>query len=69
MQHGLPVASMDPDGAGGVAGPFLLDVGASSSYHIARFWGLAEAPQEALASNSQTTPVGAKIRRALPLGS
>lgn len=69
MQHGVPVASTDAEGAGGAAGPFLLDVGISSSDHIARFWGLAGASQEALASNSQTSPVEAKIRRALPLGS
>jgi feruloyl esterase len=43
MAHGTPLApatAMDPHGE---AGPFLLDVGIASSYHIAAFWGLTEA--------------------------
>jgi feruloyl esterase len=30
----------------GSVGAFLLEVGISSSYHVAKFWGLAEASQE-----------------------
>jgi feruloyl esterase len=37
MAHGTPLATGDGHGA---AGAFLLDVGISSSYHIAKFWGL-----------------------------
>jgi len=37
MAHGTPLA---PRQHGGQAGPFLLDVGISSSYHIARFFEL-----------------------------
>lgn len=40
MAHGTPLAVGDGEESLGVAGPFLLDVGISSSYHIAKFWGL-----------------------------
>lgn len=40
MAHGTPLAASGPDGAG-QAGPFLLEVGISSSLEIARFWGIA----------------------------
>jgi len=36
MGHGTPL-----DGALGAAGPYMLDVGISSTREIARFWGLA----------------------------
>ena len=37
MAHGTP---LDTKAHGGTAGPFLLEVGISSSYHIAKFFGL-----------------------------
>jgi feruloyl esterase len=37
MAHGTPLAT---HAHGGAAGPFLLEVGISSSYHIAKFFGL-----------------------------
>jgi poly(hydroxyalkanoate) depolymerase family esterase len=40
MAHGTPLATATADEACGAAGPFLLDVGISSSYHIAKFFGL-----------------------------
>lgn len=40
MAHGTPLAAGDADHQCGVAGPFLLEVGISSSYHIAKFFGL-----------------------------
>jgi poly(hydroxyalkanoate) depolymerase family esterase len=43
MGHGTPLATGSSAGQCGVAGPFLLEVGISSSYHIAKFWGLTEA--------------------------
>jgi poly(hydroxyalkanoate) depolymerase family esterase len=43
MAHGTPLATGQADQECGTAGPFLLDVGISSSYHIARFFGLADA--------------------------
>jgi len=42
MAHGTPLAIGEGENQYGVAGPFLLDVGISSSYHIAKFWGLTE---------------------------
>jgi poly(hydroxyalkanoate) depolymerase family esterase len=44
MAHGTPLATKTH---GGAAGPFLLEVGISSSYHIARFFGLTEARVDA----------------------
>jgi feruloyl esterase len=42
MGHGTPLATKT-DGGYGSAGPFMLEAGIASSYHIARFWGLADA--------------------------
>jgi len=39
MGHGTPIASVGPR-AYGRAGPFMLDVGISSTYEIAQSWGL-----------------------------
>ena len=40
MAHGTPLATGGADHECGAAGPFLLEVGISSSYHIAKFFGL-----------------------------
>ena len=42
MDHGTPIAISTGEQRHGVAGPFLLDVGIASSYHIAKFWGVTE---------------------------
>lgn len=42
MPHGTPLATGDGDENFGVPGEYLIEVGISSSYHIARFWGLTE---------------------------
>ena len=41
MAHGTPLATGKGEGGCGAAGPFLLEVGISSSYHIAKFFGIA----------------------------
>jgi poly(hydroxyalkanoate) depolymerase family esterase len=41
MGHGTPLAT-GSDGHYGAAGPFMLEAGISSSYRIARFWGLVD---------------------------
>lgn len=41
MAHGTPLGIAANDHALGVAGPYLLEAGISSSYHIAQFFGLA----------------------------
>ena len=43
MAHGTPLAVGEAEGACGAPGPFLLSVGISSSYHIAKFFGIAVA--------------------------
>ena len=58
MAHGTPLATGAADNQCGAAGPFLLEVGISSSYHIARFFGLASASRSAEHSRrSVPTPV------------
>jgi hypothetical protein len=41
MAHGVPVATTGRESCG-AAGAFFLDVGISSTHHIARFWRLHE---------------------------
>jgi hypothetical protein len=43
MAHGTPLSTGDADFQCGTPGPFLLEAGISSSFHIARFFGLTEA--------------------------
>jgi feruloyl esterase len=48
MAHGTPLGTEgSTDSACGTPGPFLLEVGISSSYHIARFFGLTAVPRAA----------------------
>ncbi len=57
MAHGTPLA-VGPD-AVGAAGPFLLDVGISSTQRIAAFWGLTRGPAasaQAPASEARPSP-------------
>ncbi|MFT8245589.1 PHB depolymerase family esterase [Roseomonas sp. BN140053] len=54
MGHGVPVYPGEGPGRGGAAGPFILDVGVSSTHMIAESWGLlrdgeAAAPHPAAA--------------------
>lgn len=55
MAHGTPLSVGDGEQSLGVAGPFLLDVGISSSYHIAKFWGLADRQVERAAAHPPKT--------------
>ena len=59
MAHGTPLATGDGEGRFGVEGPFLLEVGISSSYHIARFWGLTGAAAPAAAGMRKPDPATA----------
>jgi poly(hydroxyalkanoate) depolymerase family esterase len=45
MGHGTPVSVRSGPERHGAAGPFLLDAGIPSSYHIVRFWGLTRVEQ------------------------
>ncbi len=44
MAHGTPLAVGTGADAVGAAGPFLLDVGISSTHRIAAFWGITDGP-------------------------
>jgi feruloyl esterase len=48
MAHGTPLATGTQNGQCGVAGPFLLEAGISSSWHIAQFFGLTGEARERL---------------------
>ncbi len=57
MAHGTPLATGDDENSYGAAGPFLLDVGISSSYRIAKFWGLTEHVDDASRVRTTSEPV------------
>ena len=46
MGHGTPIAPARGKGGCGAAMPHMLDVGVSSTEHIAAFWGIAETASE-----------------------
>ncbi len=49
LGHGAPLSTAGPDGLG-IAGPFMLETGVSSTLEIAAFWSLvggAQAPRQA----------------------
>ena len=57
MGHGTPLATGGGDQQCGAAGPYLLEVGVSSSYHIAKFFGLTGAARRATKiDNSELLP-------------
>lgn len=68
MAHGVAVHPGEGDGRGGIAGPYILDVGVSSTWRIAASWGLTdgvpevEAPQPVPAME----PVGPPPRESRP---
>ena len=55
MAHGTPITTGRADDECGAAGPFLLEVGISSSYHIAKFFGLTRADPRRIATSSGIT--------------
>jgi feruloyl esterase len=57
MAHGTPLATGKAEGQCGAAGPFLLEVGISSSYHIARFFGLTIAHPHVASTNNETAMI------------
>ncbi|MEJ0078479.1 MAG: PHB depolymerase family esterase [Alphaproteobacteria bacterium] len=62
MAHGTPLETRTH---GGMAGPFLLEAGISSSYHIAKFFGLTgearERVQESSAIHEQVGPTPSAV--------
>jgi len=63
MAHGTPLATGAADEECGAAGPFLLEVGISSSYHIAKFFGLTVAGPRHVASTRGEITVSARQPR------
>ena len=61
MGHGTPLATSG-DGACGVPGPHMLDVGISSTYRIAAFWGIVPAVAPPLPISVQPAAPGATPR-------
>ena len=64
MGHGTPIGGGD-----GVAAPYMLYVGVSSSRHIARFWGLSVAAVRAAEpprARYETPPPRPRSRHAVP---
>jgi poly(hydroxyalkanoate) depolymerase family esterase len=57
MAHGTPLDVGQANDQCGAAGAFLLDVGISSSYHIAKFWGLAGRPRTAPLQERKLAPI------------
>lgn len=55
MAHGAPLATGRADDECGVAGPFLLEVGISSSYHIAKFFGLTAKSRHVASTHAAST--------------
>lgn len=72
MAHGTPLATGDGEQHAGVAGPFLLEVGISSSFHIAQFWGItgavtkkkarSTAPKQVSGDQVSTAPKSSRSR-------
>lgn len=56
MAHGQPIDPDGPEGCG-VPGPFIHDMGISSAYQIARFWGITEQRRENATRRRPAPPV------------
>ena len=67
MAHGTPVAVGNDENSYGAAGPFLLDVGISSSYRIAQFWGLTESSVADAQKPADEKPVSRKAYEGYPV--
>jgi poly(hydroxyalkanoate) depolymerase family esterase len=55
MGHGTPIDG-GPDGVG-AAGPYMIDVGLSSTQHVAAHWGLIAPPAAARRPSARPAPV------------
>lgn len=59
MAHGTPLGAVDNDQRYGAAGAFMIEAGISSSYHIAKFFGLTEWIREVKAEPMGESAIGA----------
>ncbi|MDB5578790.1 MAG: esterase, depolymerase family, partial [Bradyrhizobium sp.] len=69
MAHGTPLATGDAEFECGAAGPFLLDVGISSSFHIAKFFGLTPEVTVSPRSGEGAAPSNQTFKKPEPLHS
>lgn len=61
LDHGTPLAIANGIETCGQAGPFLLDVGISSTHHIARFFGLIEPEGKPSVANAASESARARM--------
>jgi feruloyl esterase len=62
MAHGTPLSMGEADEQCGASGPFLLEVGISSSYHIAKFFGLTSDRSHVASMQSRTASIVPETR-------
>jgi poly(hydroxyalkanoate) depolymerase family esterase len=61
MAHGTPLGTADNDEQYGAKGAFLIEAGISSSYHIAKFFGLTEWIRQSKAAAAVVSKEAVKI--------
>ena len=61
MAHGTPLEVGEDCDQCGTAGAFLLDVGISSSYRIAKFWGIADHQIVTTQAEGHLVPISAEL--------
>ena len=61
MAHGTPLEVGEDCDQCGAAGAFLLDVGISSSYRIAKFWGIADHQIVTTQAEGNLVPIPAEL--------
>jgi poly(hydroxyalkanoate) depolymerase family esterase len=69
MAHGTPLSVAGPDDNYGAEGPFMLEAGISSSWHIANFFGLTDRihqPQTVTPAVQPAVPVRAPVPAQMP---
>jgi hypothetical protein len=68
MSHGALIAISTGEQRHGATGPFSLDVGISSSYHMVTFWGLTAPkvePVPSLPTRAEEVPVSSMVQAAV----
>ena len=66
MAHGTPLGVAENEQRYGASGPFMLEAGISSSYHIGKFFGLTERVAEARVEQKKAELHKAELRTAEP---
>jgi feruloyl esterase len=67
MAHGTPLATGDSENNYGTAGPYLLEAGISSSYHIAKFWDLTETSVPKAQDKAALRPIPDSVEATAPI--